>query len=110
VPFLGRGGQDEVLAVHLAARFDVAKADLATAMLERMRLLAAKGGTVAAVTPQNWLFLGSYKALRRRLLKTAQLNINVALGPAAFREMNWWAIQTALTTWTASLPQRIQLS
>ena len=46
--------------MYLSERFDIAKADLATAMLERMRLLAAKGGAIAAVTPQNWLFLVPY--------------------------------------------------
>src|SRR5579884_2280423 len=103
-PFLGRGKQEAALADYLAARFASAKADLATAMLMRMHALVALGGTFAAVTPQNWLFLSSYKELRKQFLRTAQLNINVALGPAAFQDMNWWAIQTALAAWTASSP------
>ena len=104
VPFLGRGKQQAALANQLAARFPSAKADLSTAMLMRMRALAEPGGTVAAVTPQNWLFLSSYKEMRMQLLKTDQLNITACLGPAAFHDMNWWAIQTALTAWTASSP------
>jgi hypothetical protein len=55
VPFLGRGKQRPELANYIARAFPTAKADLATAMLERMEGLAANGGTVAAVTPQNWL-------------------------------------------------------
>jgi hypothetical protein len=105
VPFLGRGRQVARLATYIGPRFDDAKNDLATAMLARMLALATLGGTIAAVTPQNWLFLGSYKDLRKHLLQTAQLNSVVNLGPAAFQDMNWWAIQTALTTWTASGPQ-----
>jgi hypothetical protein len=105
VPFLGRGRQAGALAAYLAARFDNAKNDLATAMLARMLALAPLGGTVGVVTPQNWLFLGSYKKLRNHLLQTAQINSIANLGPAAFQDMNWWAIQTALTTWTASRPQ-----
>jgi hypothetical protein len=52
----------------LKVRFDIAKADLATAMLTRMLGLAVPGGTVASVTPQNWLFLASYKQMRLQLL------------------------------------------
>ena len=63
-----RQASAKILANYLAARFESAKADLATAMLTRMRGLAATGGTVAAVTPQNWLFLGSYKKMREALL------------------------------------------
>jgi hypothetical protein len=103
-PFLGRGRQVAVLADYLKAKFENAKNDLATAMLVRMLARATPGGTVAVVTPQNWLFLGGYKGLRTHLLQTAQLNSVVNLGPAAFQDMNWWAIQTALTTWTASRP------
>jgi hypothetical protein len=40
VPFLGRGRQVGALAEYLAARFDYAKNDLATAMLARMLALA----------------------------------------------------------------------
>ena len=104
VPFLGRGRQVGALAAYVAAHFDYAKNDLATAMLARMLALATLGGTVGVVTPQNWLFLGSYQELRKRLLQTTQLNSVANLGPAAFQDMNWWAIQTALTTWTASRP------
>jgi hypothetical protein len=84
VPFLGRGKQDAALATYLAARFESAKADLATAMLTRMRMLAAKSGTVAAVTPQNWLFLGSYKKMREALLAQASLALVAVLGEHGF--------------------------
>jgi hypothetical protein len=84
VPFLGRGKQDAALAKFLAARFESAKADLATAMLTRIRSLAAAGGTVAAVTPQNWLFLGSYKDLRESLLAHASLVMVAVLGEHGF--------------------------
>ena len=72
------------LADHLKARFDMPKADLATAMLTRMRALAAPGGTVASVTPQNWLFLGSYKKMREALLAQASLALVAVLGEHGF--------------------------
>ena len=80
----GRGRQREDLANYLAEQFESQKADLATAILTRMRGLAARGGTVAAVTPQNWLFLGSYKRMREALLAEASLSLVAVLGEHGF--------------------------
>ena len=104
VPFLGRGQQDADLAAHLATRFDVAKADLATAMLERMRLLAAPGGTVAGVTPQNCLFLGSYRRFREALLAEASLALVGALGPRCFETISGEIVNAALVAVTEVRP------
>jgi hypothetical protein len=104
VPFLGRGKQDAALAAHLAARFENAKADLATAMLTRMRALAAPGGTVAAVTPQNWLFLGSYKKMREALLAQASLVLVGALGPRCFETISGEVVNAALVALTEARP------
>ena len=98
VPFLGRGKQDVALAIYLAARFDTAKADLATAMLQRMRALAEPGGTLAAVTPQYWLFLGNYKALRRMILIENTIDLLAALGSRAFETISGEVVNTALVT------------
>jgi hypothetical protein len=105
VPYLGRGKQAPALADHLARVYPEAKADLATAMLVRMLKLAAVAGTVAAVTPQNWLFLGSYKQIRRDLLGDAVLQAIVDLGPSAFNDMNWWAARTALAVASNRRPE-----
>ena len=104
VPYLGRGKQNHSLATYIEKRFNDARTDLATAMLERMRRLAAVGGSVCAVSPQNWLFLGSYKKMRIGMLTKAQFNVVADLGPAAFNEMNWWAARTALSVVTETSP------
>jgi hypothetical protein len=104
VPFLGRGKQRIDLAGHLKIRFDTAKSDLATAMLERMRRLAQPSGTVAAVMPQTWLYLKAYEALRRTMIGSSTFSVVVDLGPAAFQDMNWWAARTALVVLQNSKP------
>jgi len=96
VPFLGRGKQTAALAEFIERAYPEAKADLSTTMLARMVRMAAAGGTVAAITPQNWLFLGSYKSCREEILNHTSLNIVADLGPAAFKDMNWWAARTAI--------------
>ncbi|WP_377828784.1 SAM-dependent methyltransferase [Bradyrhizobium lupini] len=84
VPFLGRGKQAHELASFLARHHGLAKADLAIAMLDRMEAMAANGGTVASVTPQNWLFLGAYKEFRIRLLENATLSFAAVIGEHGF--------------------------
>jgi hypothetical protein len=104
VPFLGRGRQASALADFIG-RFDAnAKADLATTMLSRMIGLSAGGGSVSAVTPQNWLFLGSYRRLREDVLDHTSLNFVAALGPRAFETITGEVVNTALTVLSAAKP------
>ena len=104
VPFLGRGRQERPLPDHLQSRFDTAKADLATAMVMRMRGLAAPGGAVASVTPQNWLFLGSYKKMREALLAQASLAFVAVLGEHGFDSSAAAGAFTALVGLTETRP------
>ena len=105
VPFLGRGKQHEVIQSHLAAYFDDAKRDLATAMFRRLLGFVGTDGTVAAVTPQNWLFLSAYVRLRERVLRETTLNIVAMLGPRAFETISGEVVNTALVTLTATSAQ-----
>lgn len=100
VPFLGRAKQCSDLSQYIDAVYPNARADLATTMLWRMKFLSANGGTFAAVTPQNWLHLGSYRKFRTELLETTKLIFVIDLGPAAFREMNWWAARTSIVAFS----------
>jgi hypothetical protein len=84
VPYLGRGKQAPILAQHCAEFHSDAKADLATCFVDRCLRFARDGGSVALVTPQNWLFLTSYKKLRERLLKGEQWDFVARLGEHAF--------------------------
>jgi hypothetical protein len=104
VPYLGRGKQEATLASHIARHFPDSKADLATAMLSRMIDLATSGGTVAAVTPQNWLFLGPYRKFRERVLMHTTFNAVVRLGPRAFATIGGEVVNTALIMLTVTSP------
>ena len=85
VPYLGRGKQDEVIQDYCARVHPKARADLATCFVERCLQFCARGGSPALVTPQNWLFLGTYSALRRKLLETFEFNAVARLGPRGFQ-------------------------
>lgn len=98
VPYLGRGKQDEVLKDYCERRHSEAKADLATCFVERCLDLCTEGGRTALVTPQNWLFLGTYRRLREKLIKEKEWSVVACLGPNAFQDMNFWAATTALVS------------
>lgn len=104
VPYLSRGKQCQELRDYLEKHHQDAKADLATAFVERCLDYCAKGGTIAAVTPQNWLFLGSYKKLRERLLKDVSWNVVAKLGPGAFETISGEVVNVALIALTSSKP------
>lgn len=104
VPFLGRGKQTDLLKYWIEAHDKDAKADLATAMLSRGMRLLTRGGTAAAVTPQNWLFLGGYKHLRARVLRDTTLNTVAVLGEHGFDSSAAAGAFTALIALTATPP------
>ena len=100
VPYLGRGKQDDVLKDYCERRHEEAKADLATCFVERCIDFCAEGGSTAVVTPQNWLFLGTYKKLRKRLLEGVEWNAVARLGPRAFETITGEVVNVALLTLT----------
>jgi len=84
VPYLGIKKQDKTLRDYLTTQYSEGKADLATAFLQRCWFFSAEGGTCALVTPQNWMFLSSYKKLRKTILAKKSLNMISTLGEGGF--------------------------
>lgn len=114
VPYLSRGSHEQALREFADETWPEAKNDLATLFLERCLAFVAptddaKGnpigaGTVAIVTPQNWLFLGAYKKLRKNLLERDELNLIARLGTGAFRTISGEVVNVALPILTATPP------
>ncbi len=104
VPYLGRGNQDETLRAFCAREYPHAKADLATVFVERCLTFCAPGGSVALVTPQNWLFLGSYAKLRDNLLRTKTWNVVARLGAGAFETIGGEVVNVGLFVLTNAAP------
>jgi hypothetical protein len=84
VPYLGRKSQSDVVKEWADSHHKDAKSDLATLFVSRMLRWVGSTGTIAAVTPQNWLFLTRYREFRERLLEQRAWNIVVRMGEHAF--------------------------
>jgi hypothetical protein len=104
VPYLGRGKQIEVLREYCGRVHPRAKADLATCFVERCLTFCSVGASAALVTPQNWWFLGSYKAVRESLLTRSKVDFIVTLGEEAWQTFGDRGPVAALMVTTASAP------
>ena len=108
VPYLGGGQQDEVLKAYAEEVHPEAKNDLATMFVERMLRWTEPSGSIAAVTPQNWLFLTSYKKLRKTLLTRRTWDFVARLGVGAFETISGHVVNVALPILSAKRASEAQ--
>lgn len=105
VPYLGSGRQDDALKSYCERVHPDAKTDLATCFVERcLDFCEKENGTTVVVTPQNWLFLGSYKHLRKALLSKTTWDVIVRLGEHGFNSAAAAGAFTALLAITRRNP------
>lgn len=112
VPYLGRGSQSDLLKDYAEAHYGDAKNDLATVFVARMLRWVDRGqatGTVAAVTPLNWLFLARYESMRKSILRNLTWNAAARLGPGAFETIGGHVVSVALVAITSGRPAARQL-
>ncbi len=105
VPYLGSGKQNDLLKVYCERSHPEAKADLATCFVERCLAFCGSRGSAALVTPQNWLFLGTYKPLRESVLRNNRIDAVCRLGPRAFETIGGEVVNVALLLIGRSLSQ-----
>ncbi len=103
-PFLAHGGQDETLREYCRVTYAEGQYDLATCLVERGLQSLRAAGAVAMVTPQNWLFLGTYRRLRRSFLAKETLRLVARIGEHGFRSVAAAGAFTALVTALGSPP------
>ena len=106
VPFLARGKQGSGLRTFAETHHGDAKGDLATMFVSRIFGWLGRRGTQAVVSPQNWLFLKTYRKLRERLLKGQTWNMVARLGPGAFETVSGEVVNVALDIISAGRPDR----
>jgi hypothetical protein len=96
VPYLKRGKQTEALCDYCEKNHKPAKMDLAAVFLERCFALSRKGGAVAVVTPQGWLFQTAYLDFRKSVLKKTTWDLLARLGSGAFETVTGEVVNVSL--------------
>jgi hypothetical protein len=101
-PYLKRGSMNPVLQEFIDTYHANARADLATAFIERCWAFVGQRGTVATVSPQNWLMLASSKAFREAVLSERRVDAVARLGAGSFRQITGEVVKVCLTILSAS--------
>ena len=104
VPFLARLKQSATLRHFAEEHHSEAKGDLATMFVARIMGWLDESGTQAVVAPQNWLFLKSYRKLRKRLMSDGTVNVVGRLGPGAFETISGHVVNVSLNILSADIP------
>jgi hypothetical protein len=104
-PFLGRGRQDDRLKSYCARNYPTSKAELAICFFHRARSLVSQSGTIAMVTPQHWLFLGTYRSFRKAELEDLSFSFVVGLGSRAFTAISGEVVRAALVCVVNASPE-----
>jgi hypothetical protein len=84
VPYLGRGKQGEVLREYCDNFYQDSKNNLATVFFDRCLRLCCPNGVISLVLIHEWLFLSSYQAFRKKILKKETWRTLVRLGEKGF--------------------------
>ncbi|MCX6225949.1 MAG: type II restriction endonuclease subunit M [Bacteroidia bacterium] len=109
VPYLVFKKQGDIIKRHCEKVCPDGKMDIATVFLDRCLLLCSKGGYVSIVTPQNWLFLTTYRKFREKLLKNEAWHFVARLGPGAFSQITGEVVKAVLIAISHQIPTASEL-
>lgn len=104
VPFKETKQLDDTLQGYIEKYHNEGKTNLATAFIQRIQKMLNPGGAASIVSPHEWLFLSSYKKVRKYLLDLVEWNTLVDLGEGAFESNQAAGAFTAMITFTNQLP------
>lgn len=96
-PYMGSSNMDKWLAKWTAKRYTDTKRDLCTCFIERGFALAMPEGYSSMITMQSWMFLGSFEAMRKRLIDNVSIVEMAHLGTRAFASIGGEVVSTTVT-------------
>lgn len=96
-PYMGSSNMDKWLANWTKEHYPDSKRDLCTCFIERGFTLAKPEGYSAMVTMQSWMFLGSFEAMREKMLKERSIASMAHLGTRAFDAIGGEVVATTAT-------------
>lgn len=86
-PYLGKGFCD-VLKAYVQKEYPNSKADTMATFMERCIDLSTKHAFISMINMHNWMYLPSFKGLRKSLLKNTSIISLIHLGARAFEEIS----------------------
>lgn len=93
-PYLGKGFCD-VLKAYVQKEYPNSKADTMATFMERCMEYCTPKGKMAMINMQSWMFLSSFKKLRKDIIEHYQIDSLLHLGAHTFDELNGEVVQNA---------------
>lgn len=93
-PYMGGKGMNGRLSTWAKENYPNSKSDLFAMFIERNLDLTVRGGAVAMITMQSWMFLSSFEALRSRILNQHTILSMAHLGARAFDSIGGEVVST----------------
>ena len=91
-PYLPSSKLDNTVKNYLSKYYSSSKSDFFAAFMENR--LVGKRKYLAMINMHSWMFLGSFKELRKKILDNAQIINMIHLGARAFEEIGGEVVQT----------------
>jgi hypothetical protein len=98
VPYLANNKFDDVLRDISNDDYPNSKSDLANIFIDRALEFLYPSGLTQLVTPQNWLFLSSFRKQRIELLSNTQIKLLARLGTGAFDTISGEVVNVILVS------------
>ncbi|PPA80394.1 MAG: N-6 DNA Methylase [ANME-2 cluster archaeon HR1] len=95
-PYMGHGNMGEILKIAVKVFYPKSSKDLYAVFIERCLHLTKINGYTSMITQQSFMFITSYKELRKLILKNTILQKTIHLGPHAFEDISGEKVNTTM--------------
>jgi hypothetical protein len=93
-PYMGQKNMNAALKQYVNRHYPLSRNDLFAVFMEVCTRLLQPNGRYGMINMQSWMFLSSYKALRKDLLATQTIESMLHLGPRTFDELGGEVVQS----------------
>ena len=97
-PYMGSGNMNGTLLAYVKANYPNSSADLMACFMEAGLEQLQPRGFLGMINQHSWMFIDSYKNLRRRLIDQILFDSLLHLGPHTFPEMGGEVVQNSAFT------------
>lgn len=93
-PYMGRKGMSQKLVKYIESKFKEAKMDLFSIFMDMDKMYVKKNGFISMINQHSWMFLPSFKDIRKNIILNKTLYNMIHLGTRAFEEIGGEVVQS----------------
>jgi type II restriction/modification system DNA methylase subunit YeeA len=93
-PYMGKNSLNSKLANYLTENYIRSKHDLFATFMDVCKDITKPNGLYSMINQHSWMFISSYKSLRKDVISNSIIQSMLHLGPRAFEEISGEVVQT----------------